>query len=264
MSTGARRPDPVIDLHSHILPGIDDGARTIEDALGIARAAVADGICVLAATPHVRDHYPTSAETMEERLAELQLALREEDVALELRGGGEIALDWLAEVHPDELPRFGLGGNPEYVLLEFPYAGWPLALGAQVLELGRRGITAVIAHPERSASVQSEPKRLHPIVDAGALVQVTAASIDGRLGKDCRRTGLTLIENGLAHMIASDAHLPDVRRIGLSAAREEVADDALGRWLTEDVPGAIVSGVAVPPRPMTSRARRRALGIFRR
>jgi protein-tyrosine phosphatase len=254
----------VIDLHSHILPGIDDGARTIEDALGIAEAAVADGIRILAATPHVRDRYPTSAETMEERLAELQLALREEDIELELRGGGEIALDWLAEVRPDELPRFGLGGNPAYLLLEFPYVGWPLGLPVQVLELRRRGITAVIAHPERSASVQSEPRRLQQIVDAGALVQVTAASLDGRLGKRCRTTGLTLIEEGLAHMIASDAHLPDVRRIGLSAAREAVGDGALGRWLTEDVPEAIVSGIAVPPRPVTPRARRRGLGIFRR
>ncbi len=223
----------------------------------MARLALADGIRVLAATPHVRDDFPTTADLMERRLAEVQEALRREEVALDVRGGGEIALDRLHVVEPDELRRFGLAGNPSYILLEFPYFGWPLGLESQVLDLGRRGITAVIAHPERNSEVQSEPRRLHPIVDAGALVQITAASIDGRLGKRIRSTGLQLIDEGVAHLIASDAHRPEVRRSGLRAARETVANEELGRWLTEDLPGAIVFGTPLPPRPKTSPGRRR-------
>jgi protein-tyrosine phosphatase len=247
----------VIDLHSHILPGLDDGTQTIGDAVALARLSVAEGIRVMAGTPHVRDDYPTAAEAMEARLAELQEALRREDVPLGLRGGGEIALDRLHALEPDELRRFGLAGNPAYVLLEFPYYGWPLGLESQVLDLGRRGIVAVIAHPERNAEVQSEPRKLYPIVEAGALVQVTAASIDGRLGKRTRNTGLQLIHDGLAHLVASDAHRPDVRRGGLAMARDAVGDEELGRWLTEGVPEAIVAGTQVPERPPTSARRRR-------
>jgi protein-tyrosine phosphatase len=176
--------------------------------------------------------------------------------------GQFVALDRLHQVEPDELRRFGLAGNPSYVLLEFPYFGWPLGLESQVLDLERRGITAVIAHPERNSEVQGDTRRLQAIIDAGALVQVTAASIDGRLGKRTRNAGLQLIDQGLAHLIASDAHRPEVRRSGLSAARAAVADEGLGRWLTEDVPGAIAFGTPLPPRPATSRARRGFL--FRR
>lgn len=247
----------MIDLHAHILPGVDDGARTLDDAIGMARAAVAGGVRIAAATPHVRDDYPTPAATMERRLSELRAALREAGVPLDVRAGGEIALDHLGRLSPEELARFGLGGNPRYVLVEFAYYGWPLPLETHVRELGARGVTAVIAHPERNAEVQADPERLRPIVDAGALVQVTAASIDGRLGKRCRAAGLHLIEDGMAHLIASDAHTPEIRGIGMSAAAAAFEDEALARWLTRGVPGAIVAGKPLPPRPAGRRRPRR-------
>src|SRR5438309_5497768 len=103
----------MIDLHSHILPGLDDGARNLDDALGIARAAVADGTHTIAATPHVRDDYPTTPEQMETAVAQLRAALTREGIPLELLPGGELALEEL-DRPPDELRRFGLGGNPEY------------------------------------------------------------------------------------------------------------------------------------------------------
>ncbi len=239
----------MIDLHSHILPGVDDGARTLDDSLGMAEAAVADGVRVIAATPHVRDDHPTEAATMERLVAELRGALAEAGIPLDVRPGGEIDLDWLDRLSPDELARFGLGGNPAYLLVEFPYYGWPLGLEALVLDLRARGVTPVIAHPERSAEVQAAPERLRPIVLAGALVQVTAASLDGRIGKRVRATGLELVERGLAHLIASDAHAPEVRGIGMSAAAAAVDDSALSRWLTEEVPAAILAGTPLPGRP---------------
>lgn len=129
----------MIDLHSHILPGLDDGARSLDDALGMARAAVADGITALAATPHVRADFPTSASTMEKAVDGLRIALAEEGIELELLRGGEIALDRLEAIGAGELARFGLGGSPGYVLLEFPYEGWPVALPSIVLGLRARG-----------------------------------------------------------------------------------------------------------------------------
>lgn len=254
-------PPSVIDLHSHILPGIDDGARTLEDALGMARAAVADGIRTLAATPHVRDDWPTTPGAMERRTDELRAALAESGIPLDVRRGGEIALEALDRLSPEELERFGLGGNPKALLVEFPYYGWPLALEARVRDLAARGITAVIAHPERNAEVQAAPELLRPIVDAGGLFQLTAASIDGRIGRRSRETAFELLDRGLAHLIASDAHTPDVRGIGMSEAATAVGDEALARWLTHDVPAAVIAGTPLVPRP----ARRwRRPGIFRR
>ena len=251
----------MIDLHSHILPGVDDGASSLGDSLEIARACVADGIEVLAATPHVRDDFPTTPETMERLVEELRAALAEEEVPLDVRRGGEVAVDWLDRLPPETLKRFGLGGNPAYLLVEFPYYGWPLSLPDRVFRLRSDGITAVLAHPERSTEVQGEPERLRPLVEAGVLVQLTAASVDGRLGRGPAETALALIERGLAHMIASDAHSATVREAGLGAAVKAVGDGALGEWLAADVPRAILDGEPLPPRPVPVRRRRR---LFRR
>lgn len=241
----------MIDLHSHVLPGIDDGAEDIEGSLEIARAAVADGITVLAATPHVRDDYPTDAATMERLLLEVQAAVAAAGLPLRVVGGGELSLDMAALLPFDEIRRFGLGGNPRYALVETPYAGWPLDVANRLYELRSNDITPVLAHPERNADVQAHPDRLEPLVEAGALVQVTAASLDGRLGRRARATGLLLVERGLAHLVASDAHAGSVRQIGMTAARAAIGDPVLADWLTVEVPGAILRGEALPPRPHT-------------
>jgi tyrosine-protein phosphatase YwqE len=97
--------------------------------------------------------------------------------------------------------------------------------------------------------VQAAPERLEPIVEAGTLVQVTAASLDGRLGRTAREAGLQLIELQCAHLIASDAHHPGIRAVGMAAAARAVGDEALARWLTDDVPRAVVDGAEPPERP---------------
>ncbi len=247
----------MIDLHSHILPGVDDGARTLEESLEIARAAVGDGVEVLAATPHVRADYPTRAETMERLLATTQDALRAARLPLRLCPGGEIALDFLAGLDAEERRRFGLGGNPRYLLLEFPYGGWPLILETVVFELRAQGVTAVIAHPERSAAVQAAPERLRAAVEAGALVQVTASSLTAGPRAASLETARALLDLGLAHLIAGDAHAPAMRRAGMREAAAAVGDDALASWLTEGVPRAIVENEPVPERPQRRRGRLR-------
>ena len=107
----------MIDLHSHILPGLDDGARTLADSVDIAWAALDDGINVIAGTPHVRDDWPTGAETMEQRVDELRAELQTARIPLDVRRGGEIALDWAVKLPAEELRRFGLGGS-RYLLVE--------------------------------------------------------------------------------------------------------------------------------------------------
>jgi protein-tyrosine phosphatase len=246
----------VIDLHSHVLPGLDDGAADVAEAMEICRAAAADGIRVIAGTPHVRDDHPTTPEQMEAALATLQEAARG---VIRVVGGGELDRDELDRPE-DELRRFGLGGNPRYLLVETPYVGWPLELADRLFRLRMQGFVAVLAHPERNAEVQARPELLEPLVAAGTLVQVTAASVDGRLGRRAESCAATLVDRGLAHLVASDAHAPRIRAVGLSDAARAFDGD-LGRWLTVDVPRAIVDGGPVPERPQRAKRKR---ALFRR
>lgn len=231
----------------------------------MARSAVEDGIRVLAATPHVRDDYPTSAAEMEAALSELRQVVREAGLELELLPGGELSLAHLARLEPEpaELRRFGLGGSDTWLLFEFPYAGWPLGLLQHAVRLAGEGFQLVLAHPERNQEVQTRPERLREFVDVGMLVQLTAAAVDGRLGRHARDTSFAMLELGLAHLLASDAHAPSIRAIGLSAAVEAIGDPGLTRWLTVDVPAALIASAPIPERPSpgsrgrSRRARRR-------
>lgn len=245
----------MIDLHSHVLPGLDDGARDLEEAVAICEAAAADGIEALAATPHVRHDYPTTPERMEAALVDLRAAVGD---TIRLLPGGEVDLEELSRP-VEELCRFGLGGNPRYLLVETPYAGWPLDLPSRLLELRVAGITPVLAHPERNAEVQARPAVLEPFVAGGVLVQVTAASLEGRAGRSAAACAATLVDGGLVHLLASDAHAPEVRAVGLRGAAAKLGDEALAQWLTEAVPRAIVADERLPPRPERVRPRRRFL-----
>lgn len=239
------------DLHSHVLPGLDDGAADDAGARAILEAARADGIATIAATPHVRADHPTTAAAMEAGVARV----RSFDCGVEVLTGGELDIDYLAGLDDETLRRFGLGGNPRLLLLEFPYSGWPLGLRDLVFDLALRGFSVVLAHPERSADVQERPERLRELVDAGVVVQLTAASVDGRVGRRAAAASRALLELGLAHLIASDAHAPEVRGIGMTGAAEAVGDEGLARWLTHDVPEALLASRALPRRPAAPRSR---------
>lgn len=243
----------MIDLHSHVLPGIDDGPATIDGSLEILRAARGDGIAKIAATPHVRDDWRTTPERMEQLVAVVNGAAHAAAIDVEVLTGGELDLEYLEKLGDDELRRFGLGGNPGLLLLECPYVGWPIGLRDLLFRLELRGFRAVIAHPERNAEVQAAPERLRELVDAGALVQVTAASLDGRLGSRTLACAELLLRDELAHLIASDAHSPSIRAVGMTAAQEAVGDEVLARWLTHDVPRALVEGTPIPPRPTAAK-----------
>ncbi|MGZ4414249.1 MAG: tyrosine-protein phosphatase [Gaiellaceae bacterium] len=251
----------MIDLHSHILPGVDDGARTMLDSLEIAQAACADGVEAVAATPHVRRDYLTSAETMMRLVGVLREELRRRGIPLRVLPGGEVAVEQLRALSIEQLRRFGLGGNPRYLLVEFPHRDWPILLRQEIARLRVEGVTVVLAHPERNPEVQQAPEILEPLVAAGALVQLTAASLDGRFGKRTSDAARRLIKLGLAHLIASDAHAHEVRQVGLRKACEAVGDAELASWLSMGVPRAIVENSAIPPRPQGAReqAWRRAL-----
>jgi protein-tyrosine phosphatase len=243
----------VIDLHSHVLPGIDDGPAGDEEALALARAAVALGTTVLVATPHRSPRWPTEAATITAGVERLEELLDAAEIDLELSTGAEIALEEAARLDDAALSELALGGR-RYLLLESPHEPAGALLERTVSDLLARGHGILLAHPERSPVFQDRPARLRELVGEGALTSITAGALEGHFGAASQWFALELLRDGLVHSLASDAHhvvgRPPGLQAGLAAAAQHlpaVIDQA--RWLTYDAPAAILAGEAPPPRP---------------
>jgi protein-tyrosine phosphatase len=239
----------VIDLHCHVLPGIDDGPSTIEDSVAIARAAAAAGTSTIVATPHVSRRYPNDSRTIGRLVAELNRRLIVEGVQVEIRAGAEVALTHAVEVEVEELTRLRLGGGP-WMLVEPPLTPFASALDAILLDFQRRHGRILLAHPERCPAFHRDPQMLHSLVRAGVLTSITASSFGGRFGDSVRRFALRLAEEELIHNVASDAHGCKHRGPGMAFALEQAGLGPLAGWLTEAVPTAILGGEPIPPRPV--------------
>jgi protein-tyrosine phosphatase len=254
----------VIDLHTHLLPGIDDGPSSIAGAVAMAHVAVEAGTQAIVCTPHVHRSYPdVTPQVIHRGVAELREALAEEDVPLEILSGAEISLERLPGLSDADLRALTLGRG-DWLLLELPFHGWPLSLPQMLYDLEVRGFGVVLAHPERAESVQLSPDRLRDVVGRGALVQVTASSFTGDHGARARRAAVGLLRQGLVHFLASDAHgvtwrPPDLRE-GLAAAAHEgrLGEDDLA-WSVEEGPRLVVEGGPVRPPRLTPARRLRAV-----
>ena len=238
----------MIDLHCHVLPGIDDGPETIEGSLALARAAVAAGIGTLVATPHVNSRTPNDAATIARLVGELNARLAEERVALDVLTGAEIAISQLAQIEPEELDRLGLGGG-RWLLVEPPFTPVAVALEGLVLGLLRDGHRVVLAHPERCPALRRDPRAIRSLAADGVLMSITAGSLVGRFGGEVRRFALELAREELVHNVTSDAHDSVDRPPGLAEELEQAGLAPLAEWLTQAVPAAILGGEEIPPRP---------------
>jgi protein-tyrosine phosphatase len=254
----------VIDLHTHVLPGIDDGPETIEGSIAMARAAASDGTRVMVATPHVNWHHHNDAATIARLVGELNQRLRSEGIDVEVRTGAEIAMTRVQDIEPRELERLRLGGGP-WVLLEPPFTPIVTGLDGVVMALQSAGHRVVLAHPERCPALHREPRLVESLVRGGVLTSVTAGSLTGRFGGEVRRFARRLLDEGLVHNVASDAHDPFRRRPGMTAELREAGLQGLAEWLTETVPAAILGGEEIPGRPEPPNAREpRRRGMRRR
>jgi protein-tyrosine phosphatase len=242
----------LIDLHCHLLPGIDDGPNTIEESIALARAAVAMGTRTTVVTPHVNRFYQNDAATIGRLTNELGERLVQEGVELEIRPGAEIALTRVAEIAPAQLTRLRLGGGP-WLLVEPPFTPAAGNLDGVLLDVQRQGHRVVLAHPERCAAFRSHPKMLGALVRSGMLTSVTAASLVGGFGEEARRFVLAMAREELLHNVASDAHNRDTRPPGMTTELDQAGLGQLAEWLTQTVPAAILSGAeTIPPRPSPS------------
>jgi protein-tyrosine phosphatase len=251
----------VIDLHAHILPGLDDGPRDMDAALALARAAAAAGTRTLAATSHVDRTFWLVPEQLAAARREVARALAEAGIELEVVQGGEVAAARMPAMSDDELRGVALGGGP-YVLLECPL-GPADRLEALASDLRQRGFAVLLAHPERSPDLQRDPARLGRMVEAGALAQVTAGSLAGDFGETPRRAAERMLAAGWLHVLASDAHDAVHRGPDLTVAAAALAERCVGMeeqfaWMASDAPAAILAGRALPERPPLPRPRRAA------
>ena len=238
----------MIDLHCHVLPGIDDGPAAIDGSLALARVASAAGIETLVATPHVSTRYPNDAATIARLVEELNARLAGESIALDVRAGAELAATHVGELGPAQLERLGLGGG-RWLLLEPPFAAVITGLDAIAAELQDRGHRLLLAHPERCEAFQRDPRTLHALIRAGVRTSITASSLVGRFGTKPRRFALGMLEEGLVHNVTSDAHDDARRPPGMAAEIEHAGFGALTEWLTHEVPAAILADQELPSPP---------------
>ncbi len=253
----ARGVAPLLtDLHCHLLPGVDDGPATIDDALGMARQAAADGIAVVCATPHIRHDHDVRIEQLGIRVAELGAAVAAAGVPVKVTTGGEVAEPLIASLDDGELRAVSLGGGGRWLLVE-PRPG-PLGddLQRAVRALDDRGFRAVIAHPERHAGPDLAA-RLHDLIQAGALVQFTAALLaTGPAAATMRE----LAALGLVHVLGSDAHSSQAGRpvrirdgLAVLAGIDRLAPHI--DWIARAAPAGILHGDdVVAPYPASGRS----------
>ena len=257
---------PFVDIHCHLLPGIDDGAASWDESLGMARLAVADGISTVVVTPHQLGNYgQTQGETIRSKCRQLQELLNRHEVGLRVLPGADVRI----EPEMIQLIRAGevltLADRRQYVLLELPHELY-LPLDGLLRELAAAGLVGILSHPERNAGILDHPRIVESLVDAGCLMQVTTGSLLGAFGPYVKDFSEWLVRDQLAHFVATDAHGLKSRRPLLKRAYDRVlglAGDEAALELCCGNPARVVAGETVTPGRRGPK-RRRLTGWFQR
>jgi protein-tyrosine phosphatase len=254
----------LIDLHTHILPGVDDGVKTMEDAVAFAKVAVADGIKTIVATPHYREgFYINPREEVLAGVAALRETLAAERIDVEVLPGAEVhvSADLVERVKSGHAPT--LADNGRTVLFELSMSQYPFELANTVYKMRLAGLQVLFAHPERIRYFQDDVRRYEEVIRLGAFGQLTSGSALGLFGSDVEEFSEELSRKGLVHVIASDAHNTRGRSPVLSRAVERV-----GAWMgaahaarmVDEIPRAFLEGRDPDlPEPEEPRGRQRSL-----
>nr|WP_295974878.1 CpsB/CapC family capsule biosynthesis tyrosine phosphatase [uncultured Bacillus sp.] len=195
----------MIDIHCHILPGMDDGAQTIEESIQMAKEAVRQGIRTIVATPHYNSRYANERPVIMTKVAELNDVLSTEQIPLTILPGQEIRLygEMLKDLEAGKLIALA---DSSYLFVELPSGHVPHFTERLLYDIQMKGLVPIIVHPERNQEIIQNPDLLYHFVSNGALTQITAGSLCGQFGKNIKKFTQQLIEADLTHFIASDAH----------------------------------------------------------
>lgn len=230
----------MIDLHSHILPGIDDGAVDAGETLALLRLAAADGIRRMVATPHINPGYfDNDRNTITSALAVARALVLEHHIPIQLAAAAEVRLtdQLMSAIEQQQLPFLGMWQGQQVLLLELPHSHVPAGTDKLLKWLGKKQIIAMIAHPERNREIQANPQLLQRLQSAGCLFQLTASSLLGDLGDRHQQCADMLVRQRIYQVMASDCHNLQRRPPKLQQARQQLAQ------LTDDhYADALVSG----------------------
>lgn len=218
----------MIDIHCHLLPAVDDGPETVEQAIEMAKRAVSEGVTAIVVTPHAfQPQFDTSQLDVVSAVTKLQNVLRQENINLDLYPGQEIRIfgDLVESLEQGEALSLA---ESRYVLVEFPSDTVPAYAEQLFFGLQTEGYTPIIAHPERNKEFATNPQRLMDFVSSGALSQITTSSLTGAFGQNVKELSFAFLRNGLSHLIASDAHSMG-RRTFYWTEVEKVVREELGQ-----------------------------------
>jgi len=257
---------PLVDIHCHLLPGLDDGAGDWEESLAMARLAAADGVSTIVATPHQLGNYGQNhGEAIRARCRELQELLDRHGIELAVLPGADVRIEpeLVAKIRSGEV--LTLADGRRHVLLELPHELF-LPVEGLLAEFQSAGLTGILSHPERNLGILQRPALVASLVDSGCLMQITAGSLLGAFGPQCKRLAETLLARGLVHFVATDAHGWQSRRPLLSRGFDRVAELA-GKRAAEELcctnPARVTAAEPVPAGRRHYRARGLA-GWFRK
>jgi protein-tyrosine phosphatase len=227
----------MIDIHAHILPGIDDGADTIETSLEMLKIAEEDGIKRIIATPHYyTGHFETDYKEVVKLVKDLTITAQENNINIEILPGQEVFLD-NNTINQYKSEIISTINNSKYMLVELPFNEIPSYTFDMIYELRVQGITPIVAHPERYSYIVNKPSTINQFIDEGCLFQITSGSIMGMFGKSVQKTAETLITHRICHFVASDAHTINKRcpKVKKSFDTISVLDKELFDMLTNNV-----------------------------
>ena len=238
-----------VDIHCHILPGIDDGPGDWDESLAMARQAFEDGTTTIIATPHQLGSYGCNdGDAIRRGVAELGQRLAAAGVPLKVQPGADVRVDGRLVEQLLSGEALTLGDHRRHVLLELPHELY-LPLEPLLERLGRFNITAILSHPERNEGILRRPGVLEPLVEAGCLMQITAGSLCGSFGEACQRLAETLVARGLVHFVATDGHGAKSRRPLMRGGYERVIELGgveMAAALCRENPALVAAGQPVP------------------
>ncbi|MEN3769011.1 tyrosine-protein phosphatase [Priestia megaterium] len=254
----------MIDIHSHILPGVDDGALTMEEAVSMAKLAVNEGITKIIATPHHQNGtFFNRKQDILERIKELNYMLQRENISLEVLPGQE------TRIYGSLLDDFEKGdilslNHTNYLFVELPSGHVPRYTEQLLFEMQLKGLTPIIVHPERNAEVMKNPEKILKLVKKGALTQLTAGSLTGHFGKKVQKFSMQLIEANCTHFIASDVHNTSTRsfhmRESISKVHKEFGSETV--YYFQENAELLVQGQSIYKQEPSKIAYKKFLGIF--
>ncbi|HZQ22447.1 MAG TPA: CpsB/CapC family capsule biosynthesis tyrosine phosphatase [Terriglobales bacterium] len=250
----------MIDIHCHLLPGVDDGAKSWEIAREMCQIAATDGITHIVATPHANERYAYDRVKLKSDLQRLQESAGHQP-RLSLGCDFHLSYENLQDalLHPE---RYTIEGT-NYMLVELSDYSIPVQVTDCFRKLGDAGIIPILTHPERNAILKRSPEPVLEWADEGCVIQVTASAFTGRWGETVRRIANWLLNNDAVHVLATDAHDLEHRPPILSGARELIAEshgEAVARALVQDNPQAVVDNVPLPYFP---RRKQKSVSRFR-